>query len=315
MRWHFVTHEPEYSPDWILGFTLAEWLYQQGYPVSAKGYGARFARTRLWGGSGSGPEVLAGLRGRSRYVLTSGDPSQHRFQSSIEQIVTTHPLVQVDQLVIPASHLAYPVPEEFFETDSMAAVFQVTREFRLEHRPRVVFGGNYGDGAGLSILFQVARTLLRGQGELILLNGYPHRDQLAPVVKSLGLEEVVIFLPRLGHREESAIFHSADLYVDPTHRPDSFPVGALRAMASNLPVVTWETPLMTALANRGALMVAPNRDDAWAPAIREALDNEPLRERMIERTLSAMAAHRVPVVGQAFLQIASQWRIHLPPKV
>lgn len=311
MQWLFVTREPEYTPDWILGMSLAEWLRHEGYGVSAKGYGANLGRAPFWRGFRSGPAIVVGLRGEASYVLTSRNPLEHPPQGPVKQIMTTYPLVhsKSDAKVV---YLPYPVSEEYFERNTMAAVFQVTREFRLEHRPRVVFGGDYDDGAGISILFHMARSLLRSQGELILLNGHPRRAQWAPIIKRLGLEGVVIFLPRLHPREETAIFHSADVYVDPTTGSDSFPIGALRAMASGLPIVTWETPLMTALSNRGALMVSTGRDEAWVPAVREALENQSLRERMIMRSWNGITTHRLASVGEAFLQIASQWHNPIP---
>ncbi len=301
--------------DWTLGLTLAEWLDHEGFRVLTRGFGSQLGRAPRWDVFGQGPQVLAGLRGHAAHVLTSRDPSYARFQESSLQIISTHPLANPRKPGDRIVYLAYPVPEEYFEEDTMKAVFDVTRRFRLEHRPRVVFAGDYTDGAGLSTLFQAVRTVLRGQGELILLNGREYRDQLAPVIKTLGLEEVAIFLPRLTDREESGIFHSADVYVDPSHDSEWFPVGALRAMASRLPIVAWETPLMTSLSNRGALMVSPGRDDAWAPAISEALGNEPLRERMMERTRTAMADHRLAIVGNTFLQLASQWGVPIPTKV
>ena len=309
-RWVFITHEPDFSADWDLGLSLAEWLLHEGDAVSARGFGAALPRASRWLPGHRDSPILVGPRGKARRVLTARDPALSSFSGPVEQIITTNPTVALDTAVIPATYLPYPVGDEYFETDTMAAIFEMTRIFRLEHRPRVVFVGDYGDGAGLSVLFAAARTVLRSQGELVLLNGLGFRDQLAPVVKTLGLEEVVIFLPRLSAREESAIFNSADLCVDPSTNPAWFPAAALRAMATRLPIVAWETPLMTALSDRGALLVDPQRDDAWAPAMKEAMENQPLRERMMERARTAMDLHRMRVVGNKFRQITSHW--HTP---
>lgn len=312
--WFFITHEPEFSTDWEMGFSLAGWLQDAGYAVATRGFGAALPRASRWIPWHQEPKILVGRPGKARYVLTSRDPGLESFTGPVEQIITTNPTVTFDHTVIPTVYLPYPVADEYFETDTMAAIFEMTRTLRLEHRPRVVFGGDYGDGAGLSVLFAAARAVLKGRGELILLNGLLYRDHLAPVVKTLGLEEVAIFLPRLSAREESAIFHSADLYVDPSNKPEWFPAASLRAMAAGLPIVAWETPLITALSNRGALVVAPRRDDAWAPAMQEALENGPLRERMMQRTRDAMDLHRMRVVGNRFLQMASQWHTPIPTK-
>lgn len=307
-RWFFVTNEPKFSTDWELGFSLAGWLQHAGHEVSSRGFGSALPKAPVWMPWNQAQKILLGYRGEARYVLTSRDPRLLSVKSAVAQIITTNPAATLDATEISTAYLPYPIADEYFEMNTMAAVFEMTRRFRLEHRPRVVFGGDYHDGAGLSVLFSAARTVLHGQGELVLLNGLAYRDRLAPVVKTLGLEEVAIFLPPLSAREESAIFHSADLYVEPSSKPEWFPVAALRAMAARLPIVAWETSLMTALSNRGALMVAPDRDDAWASAMTEALENQPLRERMMERTTQGgIDSHRLSVVGKNFLQMASQW--------
>lgn len=195
--------------------------------------------------------------------------------------------------------LPYPIPPEYFAPGDGALVFEAARRFHLEERPRLVYGGRYDNGRRLTRLLALARQVLAGGGELILLDSAPFRPSLAPVVAHLGLAERVVFLPPLPDDLMAGIFHGADLFLMDDGEAD-LPIWAHFATAAGLPIVGEPSPVLEAMTGRSLLAVT--EEEAWANAVTEALDNGRLRERMIERaTEHAKACHR-DVASQKWLQ-------------
>ncbi|MCL5971312.1 MAG: glycosyltransferase [Firmicutes bacterium] len=304
MRWHFIGNDAVESPDGQLGVQMAVAVAGLGQEVYVNGLGRGFKPApRLF----AGPRLTVGCGpGRRGQILltTRRVENLHGFQ----YLVTTDPKTPL--LSAPwTKYLPYPVDPLYFETWDNGSVFDVTSQLHLEHRPRLIFGGNYQDGAGFSMLLTTARQVIKHQGELILLNGLSLRSQLAPVVQHLGLVDVVIFAPPLSTAMESALFHSADLYLDPTDS-GPIPVSLLKALAAGLPAVTWNTLELQEIAGGATLLVDSERGEVWPDAIREALENERLRERMIERGLAVIEPHNSRKVGALLIECAEQWGIY-----
>ncbi len=301
MRWHFIGNDAVESPDGQLGVQMATAIAALGQEVYASGLGRGFKLApRFFGGSRL--TVGCGLGRRGQILLTTRRvESLHGYQ----YLVTTDsktPFLFASW----AKYVPYPVDPVYFHTGDNGSVFDVTRQLHLENRPRLVFGGNYQDGEGLSLLLTTTRQVIKQQGELILLNGLRFRNQLAPVVQHLGMVDLVIFAPPLSTAMEAALFHSADLYLDPTHGgPTS--VSLLKALAAGLPAVTWDTLELQETTGGATLLVDSDRGEVWPEAIREALQNERLRERMIERGLAIIKPHDSRQVGIQLIESAEKW--------
>lgn len=301
MRWYFIGNDAVESPDGQLGIQMASAVADLGQEVYASGLGRGFKPApRFFGGSRI--TVGCGQGRRGQILLTTRRVERlHGYQ----YLVTTDPAIA--SVSEPwAKYLPYPVDPLYFDNRDSGSVFDVTRQLHLEHRPRLVFGGNYQDGSGLSVLLTTARQVINHQGELILLNGLPLRPQLAPVIQHLGLVDVVIFAPLLTAAMEAALLHSADLYVDPTDSGPNFG-HLLKALAAGLPAVTWNSREVQEITGGATLLVDRDRGEVWPDAAREGLENERLRERMIERGLAVIGQHNSRRVGAQLIEWAKKW--------
>lgn len=199
----------------------------------------------------------------------------------------------------PVHVIAYPVPDPFFRRGDARWAFEVTRRLHLERRPRIVYAGALEDGRGLTHILDSARAILAHDGELVLLNGLRVRAALAPVVGHLGLAGAVVFAPPLTSEELAGLFLGADALVSPELSHD-YPYWLLYAAVAGLPSVALDSDVARRASNRAALMVRPDRPDAWPEAIRAALEHRALREQMMARGLAIAPRHHVREVAAAW---------------
>lgn len=188
--------------------------------------------------------------------------------------------------------LPFPVPDEAYAPGHGKVIFDVAQRLRLERRPRLLYGGSYHDGRALTLTLNAAKELLYHDGEMIMIHGVEARPQLAPIVKKMGLSERVIFTPILPEADILGLLHNADVLIIPDGGVE-YSLWAHYAMAAGLPTVMTDTLSARSASARSALMVDSRRDDAWPDAIRDALTNGVLRERMMQRGLSEAISYRM----------------------
>lgn len=198
-----------------------------------------------------------------------------------------------------ASFLRMPAyAPESFGLD--ANVFTVTRDLRLSERPRILYLGSYGDGAGLSIFFAAMKSVLAYQGEAVLLGGLDYRDRLAPVVAKLNLASKIIFAPSLTARQLSGLYRSADILVCPD-RDTRAMYRLIDVYAHGLPVILRDMETVRQTWGYPALLVEDNDTGSWVQAIQEAIQNSRLREELIRRAVEFAEPHRESSVASPWL--------------
>lgn len=190
----------------------------------------------------------------------------------------------------------FPVPDRFFDWADMGAVFDVTRRYRLEHRPRIVAEGTWERGDALTRLLPAARRVLSQGGELVLLNAYEARARIAPAVSAVGLQEAVVYLPALSVAELAGLYRSADLFLQ-LDAASGFPALMRWALATGLPAVGIDHELTRGAGGAAFLAVDPLRNDAWPDAVRQALMDGRIREEIMRRAVDTLWDARLSCVG------------------
>jgi rhamnosyl/mannosyltransferase len=147
----------------------------------------------------------------------------------------------------------------------------------------------------------------RVEGTLLIIGTGPLQEDLRRLVRSLELEDRVLFLGELSDHEVDIYLHACDLLVLPSIlRSEAFGVVLLEAMACGKPVVSTELGTGTSFVNRHeetGLVVPPNDAVALERAVnlllanpelrntygnagRERVENYFSRESMVDRILS-----------------------------
>jgi glycosyltransferase involved in cell wall biosynthesis len=192
------------------------------------------------------------------------------------------------------------LPDDAFESHD-AAVYRAAVTYHLEARPRVVVVGT-DDGRGVTRALRVAMDLMRHDGELVLTDALERRAAWAPMIQRMGLVERVVWLPAVSATTLRAILHGADLLLAPSP-PARYPYEILCATAAGVPVVALNDPLYRLASGDAAILVEPDREDAWTPAVRDALQNERRRARMLRWGRTHAEQYRAKTAIQAWMSV------------
>jgi glycosyltransferase involved in cell wall biosynthesis len=131
--------------------------------------------------------------------------------------------------------------------------------------------------------------------------GWLYADTFA-TVERLGLSGDVVFLGYVPEADLPALFSLARLFVFPSLY-EGFGLPPLEAMACGTPVVCANTSSLPEVAGDAALLVDPLDADGLATAMQQALGDEGLRARLVERGLRQAARFTWRVAAQQLLAI------------
>jgi glycosyltransferase involved in cell wall biosynthesis len=129
----------------------------------------------------------------------------------------------------------------------------------------------------------------------------PQLDELQQLVVQLGLEDCVHFLGRLDRTGIVALYHEADVMLNPS-LVDNMPNSVLEALACGVPVVSTNVGGVPYLVedNQTALLVDPQNPDAMASALTRLHADTALQNGLREAGLKLASRFAWP-------QVKGQW--------
>jgi glycosyltransferase involved in cell wall biosynthesis len=141
---------------------------------------------------------------------------------------------------------------------------------------------------------QIALVIAGGKGWLY--------EETFATVERLGLSGDVVFLGYVPETDLPALYSLARLFVFPSLY-EGFGLPPLEAMACGTPVVCAHTSSLPEVAGDAALLVDPLDADGLAAAMQQALSDEGLRARLVERGLRQAARFTWRAAAQQLLAI------------
>jgi phosphatidyl-myo-inositol alpha-mannosyltransferase len=149
--------------------------------------------------------------------------------------------------------------------------------------PNLLFVGRLEDRKGLVHLLKAFRLIRKTGREcrLLVVGSGPQEREMRRYVLTRGLGNVE-FLGRVSDAEKAQLFRTADIFVSPATRGESFGIVLLEAMAAGAPIVCSDIHGYKGVVHRGvqALLVPPRDPKALAAAISELLDDPVRRATM-----------------------------------
>lgn len=139
----------------------------------------------------------------------------------------------------------------------------------------------------LRLVAAYAKVLSEGPAPMLVLAGArtTHAEELALVVRELGIERQVLFTGYVPRRDLPALYRGAGVFVYPSLY-EGFGLPVLEAMASGVPVVTSSVSSLPEVADEAALLVDPESVDRLAWAISLYLTDGELGRTMARRGLA-----------------------------
>ncbi|WP_029068204.1 D-inositol-3-phosphate glycosyltransferase [Jonesia quinghaiensis] len=279
--WYDVVH----SHYWLSG--QAGWLAADrwGVPlIHTMHTMARVKNAQL--APGDTPEPRARIIGEEQVIEQSGAiiaNTEHEAQE-LEHLYGAQP----DQIhvVAPGVNL-----DEFTPSGDAADRRSIRTSLGLPHdRDVIVFAGRIQPLKGPDVLVEALAHMRdaypdRPLPELVVIGGPSGRraalSELRALAYRCGVAGSVRFVPPAGRAELAEWMRAAD-YVAMPSRNESFGLVAIEAQACGTPVIAARVGgLRTAVADgRSGVLVPDHMPATWAVAMREALDNRKLRERL-----------------------------------
>jgi glycosyltransferase involved in cell wall biosynthesis len=215
----------------------------------------------------------------------------------------------VELLGVPAAKIEvlYPgVGEDYQPVRNEATLAAVQQKYNLPDN-FVLFVGTIEPRKNLVTLLQAWPKLqiadCRLQIALVIAGGkgWLYEETFA-TVERLGLSGEIVFLDYVPEADLPALYSLARLFVFPSLY-EGFGLPPLEAMACGTPVVCAHTSSLPEVAGDAALLVDPLDTDGLAAAMQQALSDEGLRARLVERGLRQAARFTWRAAAQQLLAI------------
>ncbi|MBK8793345.1 MAG: glycosyltransferase [Holophaga sp.] len=130
--------------------------------------------------------------------------------------------------------------EPFRTTESLIERGRTYRQSLAGGGPLILFVGRLVGYKGLPTLLQAMKYI---DATLVIAGEGPLRAQLQAEAKDLGIQDRVRWMGSVSAEELPSLYHSADLFVLPSDRPEeAFGLVQVEAHASSLPVVCCDLP-------------------------------------------------------------------------
>ena len=143
---------------------------------------------------------------------------------------------------------------------------------------------NYSKGIfDLVDIWKKVCTAMPG-ARLALLGGASRsmRKNLMEKIRQSGLGKNIDFLGFLDNEAAYSILKSGRVFLFPSHE-EGWGMAVAEAMASDLPVVSWDLPVYREIFENYTVRVQENDIDSFSRAVIEFLKNEPLRKQVGNR--------------------------------
>ncbi|MEK7513459.1 MAG: glycosyltransferase family 1 protein [Patescibacteria group bacterium] len=131
-------------------------------------------------------------------------------------------------------------------------------------------------------------------------------DEILEAPKKFGVEKRVKFIGRVAEADLAAIYHDARLFVWPSLM-EGFGLPVLEAMAAGIPVITSNRGALPEVAGEAGLLVDPENTQEIAQAMKLVLENEGLRQGLIEKGFRQVKKFSWEQAAKQTLDILTNW--------
>lgn len=187
------------------------------------------------------------------------------------------------------------VRREFAARDPFEARRRISERLGIDtRRPYLLTVGTVEPRKNLLTLVKALASLPRATRMRfsLLVAGAPgwKTSPLYDAARSLVLEGAVRFLGFVSDDDLPWLYAGADLFLFPSFY-EGFGIPVVEAMASGVPVVASDIPVMREVAGQAGVLVAPTASVAWAKTIVDLLDDSTQRAEMRERGFAQAARY------------------------
>lgn len=229
------------------------------------------------------------------YLATMGSLAKARQVIVISSATKAHVLKRfpwVDARKVTVVY--FGLNEAFNAPPSPERLVAFRRRMGLGERRFILYVGTHRPHKNLDRVLRAYAHLRRQRGiphRFLLVGSSAGRSRVPDLIRQLGLEEDVVWLPRLPDEELPLAYRAAEAFVF-CSLSEGFGLPLLEAMASEVPVVTSNLGAPAEIAGEAGLLVDPRSVEAIADGIWRVLSSDALRRDLIARGRRRAAAFR-----------------------
>ena len=191
-------------------------------------------------------------------------------------------LLSIPESKIRVIHLA--ADPKFRPVREPLALHQVKKRFNLA-KPFVLYVGTIEPRKNLVRVMEAwarvrRRTKIPYQLVITGFQAWAYRE-VSELVRRLEIKRDVVFTGYVRDEELPLLYNASDLFIFPSLY-EGFGMPVLEAMACGVPVLTSNTSSIPEVASDAAVMVDPTDVEKMALGIQEVLENQTLREHMVQ---------------------------------
>lgn len=211
---------------------------------------------------------------------------------SVDKIIAISECLKRDiitYLKIPEEKIkvVYNGKEERFKQLHQVEVKEAKQKYNLNF-PFILYLGVLQRRKNILNIIRAYYTFKKGGGfhKLVLAGGGKGRqyEEILKAVETFNLQRDVVFTGYVPDDDLPAIYNAADLFVFPSVY-EAFGLPPLEAMGCGIPVITSNRGAFPEVVGDAGIMIDPNDVDGLARAMHTVLNNDGLREDMINRGL------------------------------
>ncbi|OLD14063.1 MAG: hypothetical protein AUJ01_14445 [Acidobacteria bacterium 13_1_40CM_3_65_5] len=211
---------------------------------------------------------------------------------------------------IPSDRISVVPPgvrSEFTPRDPLEARRRVVERLDVDaRRPYLLSVGTVEPRKNLLTLVKALASLPRATRARfsLVVAGAPGWKTSALHAAAMGLvrDGTVKFLGFVNHDDLPWLYAGAAMFLFPSLY-EGFGIPVIEAMASGVPVVGSDIPVMREVARDAAAFVAPTAAEEWAKAIVDLLDDAPRQAQMRERGLAQSAGYTFKQSARRLLDV------------
>lgn len=202
--------------------------------------------------------------------------------------------------------VAYQSCDPVFEAQVDEACRRRLRQTYGLSREYVLFVGSLIARKGVGPLLQAFAALPAStRPELAIVGVGPLQRELRRQAKDLGLTENVRFLGRVPLSDLPGLYQMAHVFAYPSEA-EGFGIPILEALNSRIPVVTSTGSCFAEAGGDAALYAPPGDVPALSNALEQAITNQELRQRMIEKGVGHAANFHIEKTSARLMNIYAE---------
>ena len=246
---------------------------------------------------------------------TNSKLSQERvLRSNVEALSAADALVAISDFtangyrrLAPASRPAVQIPNGVDTIElSRAAMRPDDLDPDIQPGRYVLFIGRLSHRKGVDLLIEAFGKIPGEERPLLVIAGDgEERSALERRVAELGLTSAIRFAGMAEHGRKTFLLQNSLFSVAPSREWESFHLVVLESFAAGRPVITTRLPGFTSLVchEETGWLVEPESPEALAAAVRAAVADAPLRERMGRQAREEAERFDWEIVARSYLDL------------